>query len=89
MGIPATNPMTEEGIRLGRHLFYDPILSLDSTISCASCHKQEKAFTDGVAFSTGINGLVGKRSSMSLINVGYNWIRGRAHNFMWDGGFAT
>ncbi|MGH1336802.1 MAG: cytochrome-c peroxidase [Aureispira sp.] len=89
MEIPAENPMTAEGIRLGRHLFYDPILSLDSTISCASCHKQEKAFTDGVAFSTGIDGLVGKRSSMSLINVGYNWIRGRQHNFMWDGRFAT
>lgn len=89
MEIPADNPMTEEGIRLGRHLFYDPILSLDSTISCASCHKQEKAFTDGTALSTGIDGLVGKRSSMSLINVGYNWVRSRAHNFMWDGRFAT
>ncbi len=89
MDIPADNPMTEEGIRLGRHLFYDPILSLDSTISCESCHKQDKAFTDGVAFSTGIDGLVGKRSSMSLINVGYNWVRGRQHNFMWDGRFAT
>jgi cytochrome c peroxidase len=89
MEIPADNPMTAEGIRLGRHLFYDPILSLDSTISCESCHKQEKAFTDGTALSTGINGLVGKRSSMSLINVGYNWIKGREHNFMWDGRFAT
>ena len=89
MEIPADNPMTVEGIKLGRHLFYDPILSLDSTISCASCHKQEKAFTDGVALATGIDGLVGRRSSMSLINVGYNWIRGRDHNFMWDGRFET
>jgi cytochrome c peroxidase len=89
MEIPEDNPMTEEGIRLGRHLFYDPILSFDSTVSCASCHQQEKAFTDGKAFSTGINGLTGKRSSMSLINVGYNWVRGRKHNFMWDGRFAT
>ncbi|MGH1336803.1 MAG: cytochrome-c peroxidase [Aureispira sp.] len=89
MEVPANNPMTEEGIRLGRHLFYDPILSLDSTISCSSCHKQEKAFTDGVALSTGIDGLVGTRSSMSLINVGYSWIQGRQHNFMWDGRFVT
>ena len=89
MEIPADNPMTVEGIKLGRHLFYDPILSLDSTLSCASCHKQEKAFTDGVALATGIDGLVGRRSSMSLINVGYNWVRGRAHNLMWDGRFAT
>ena len=89
MEVPATNPMTVEGIELGRHLFYDPILSIDGTISCASCHKIEKAFTDGEAVSMGVNGLVGRRSSMSLINVGYNWIRNRPHNFMWDGRFAT
>lgn len=89
MEVPADNPMTVEGIRLGRHLFYDPILSVDGTISCASCHKIEKAFTDGKAVSEGVNGLVGRRSSMSLINVGYNWVRNRPHNFMWDGRFAT
>src|SRR4030095_5064268 len=43
---PADNPMTIEGIRLGRLLFYDPILSIDSTISCSSCHKQAFSFTD-------------------------------------------
>lgn len=89
MEVPADNPMTVEGVKLGRHLFYDPILSLDSTISCASCHQQEKAFTDGTAFSTGIHGQLSKRSSMSLINVGYNWIQGRDKNFMWDGRFLT
>ena len=45
--LPADNPFTEEGISLGRMLFYDPILSIDSTISCGSCHKQEYAFADG------------------------------------------
>lgn len=89
MEIPANNPMTVEGVRLGRHLFYDPILSADGTISCASCHKIEKAFTDGKAVSKGINGLVGRRSSMSLINVGYTWVRDHPNNFMWDGRFAT
>ena len=48
MEIPPDNPMTEDGVNLGRHLFYDPILSRDSTISCASCHRIEKAFTDGL-----------------------------------------
>jgi cytochrome c peroxidase len=89
MPLPTDNPMTEEGIALGRRLFYDPILSLDSTISCESCHKQNKVFTDGTAFSTGIDGQVGFRSSMSLVNVGYNWVPGRKHNFMWDGRFET
>lgn len=89
MEIPADNPMTVEGIKLGRHLFYDPILSRDSTISCGSCHQIDKAFTDGVQFSKGIDGRLARRNSMSLINVGYSWIKNRKHNFMWDGRFAT
>ncbi len=77
---PSNNPLTVEGIRLGRFLFYDPILSVDSTISCSSCHIQEKSFTDGKSVSEGINNLTGSRSSMSLINIGY------AHNgLFWDG----
>lgn len=89
MEIPADNPMTVQGIKLGRHLFYDPILSLDSTISCSSCHHSDKAFTDGEAFSIGVQGRRAKRNSMSLVNVGYSWIKNREHNFMWDGRFAT
>ncbi|PSR10252.1 MAG: hypothetical protein C7N36_19375, partial [Bacteroidetes bacterium] len=46
MVIPSDNPLTEAGVALGRQLFYDPILSLDSTISCGSCHRPELAFTD-------------------------------------------
>jgi cytochrome c peroxidase len=80
MVIPPDNPMTEAGIELGRFLFYDPILSRDSTVSCASCHHQELAFTDGVAVSVGIDGRLSKRSAMSLVNVGfYN------NGFFWDG----
>lgn len=71
MEIPADNPTTKEGIILGRFLFYDPILSRDSSISCATCHKQELAFTDGLAKSIGIDGRIGKRSAMSLANIGF------------------
>jgi cytochrome c peroxidase len=57
-------------VRLGKHLFYDPILSRDSTVSCATCHHQDKAFTDGLEKSRGIrNRLVG-RNSPTLTNVG-------------------
>lgn len=86
---PADNPITVQGIELGRHLFYDPILSRDSTISCSSCHKIEKAFTDGLAKAVGIDGRIGRRSSMSLINIGYHWVKNRPFNFMWDGRFQS
>ena len=46
MPVAEKNPVTVEGVNLGRHLFYDPILSSDSTMSCASCHHQEFAFSD-------------------------------------------
>ena len=86
---PDDNPITVEGIELGRHLFYDPILSRDSTISCSSCHQLNKAFTDGLSKAEGIEGRLGRRSSMSLINIGYSWIKNRPHNFMWDGKFTS
>lgn len=87
MQIPASNPVTVQGVKLGRYLFYEKILSLDNSISCASCHLQDKAFTDGVPKSIGVGGTIGTRNSMSLINVGYNWRPNNAHNFMWDGKF--
>lgn len=74
------NPRTKAGVQLGRHLFYDPILSLDSTISCSSCHKPEFAFTDGLALSPGVGGTLGTRSSMSLLNVVYS-----TNGLFWDG----
>lgn len=70
--VPAENPMTSRKVELGRHLFYDPRLSLNETQSCASCHRQELAFTDGLANATGSTGVVNRRSSMSLANVAYN-----------------
>jgi cytochrome c peroxidase len=75
------NPMTQRGIELGRVLFYDPILSEDSTISCASCHLQQTNFTHvDHRLSHGIYGRKGTRNSLSIINIAWS------ENFMWDGG---
>ena len=83
MDIPADNPLTEEGVALGRRLFYDSILSGNNTMSCGSCHKQQFAFTDStLQFSIGIDGLPGTRNTMSLANLGYQ------RKFFWDGGAA-
>ncbi len=69
--VPPDNPMTNEKVELGRHLFYDKRLSADNTMSCATCHQQDKAFTDGKRLSKGITGQEAKRSAMSLANVAY------------------
>ncbi len=81
---PGDNIATIDGVELGRYLFYDPILSVDSTVSCATCHKQELYFTDGLALSEGVNGARGTRSSMSLVNVGYF-----DNGLLWDGRAKT
>ncbi len=74
------NMVTNEGVDLGRHLFYDPILSRDSTLSCASCHKQEFAFSDaGNAFSKGNNGMRLSRNTPALFNLAWHGA------FFWDG----
>ncbi|GAB3990181.1 cytochrome c peroxidase [Spirosoma daeguense] len=77
--IPADNPTTQEGVYLGRLLFYEPKLSSSQTIACASCHKQERAFTDGLARSVGVSGKPTQRNSMSLTNL--LWVR----QLFWDG----
>ncbi len=75
------NPLTEEGFQLGRQLFYDPVLSRDNTISCASCHLQQTGFAHvDHELSHGIEGRSGTRNAMALMNLA--WSR----NFMWDGG---
>lgn len=75
------NPLTEEGFQLGRQLFYDPILSKDNTISCASCHLQATGFTHvDHELSHGIEGKIGTRNSLTLQNLAWN------KHFMWDGG---
>ena len=70
-GVPVDNLMTTAKVDLGRHLFYDTRLSVNGTQSCASCHEQALAFTDGLAQAVGATGEVHPRSAMSLANVGY------------------
>jgi cytochrome c peroxidase len=62
---------TPQQIDLGRYLFFDPVLSKDGSVSCASCHQPEKGFSDGLATSTGINNSKLKRTAPSLWNVGF------------------
>lgn len=68
---PKENKVTVEKIKLGRKLFFDPILSEDSTISCSSCHLPEKAYTDGLQKSLGFHGTTSFRNSPTLVNVAY------------------
>ncbi len=82
--VPEDNPLTLDGIDLGRHLFYDPVLSLDSTMSCSSCHLPELHFQDNQATSLGVDGINGNRSSMSLVNVGFSY-----NGLFWDGRVQT
>jgi cytochrome c peroxidase len=82
--VPPDNPMTLEGVQLGRRLFYDPILSDDSTQSCSSCHLPQGSFTDNKAVSKGIDGIEGRRSAMSLLNIAYV-----TTSLFWDGRVKT
>ncbi|MEZ4892645.1 MAG: cytochrome c peroxidase [Saprospiraceae bacterium] len=76
---PPNNPTTDAGATLGRVLFYDKKLSVNNTIACASCHKQEFAFSDTSLVSTGVNGVTG-RHAMRLINPRFSVER----RFFWD-----
>jgi cytochrome c peroxidase len=77
--IPPDNPPTVETIALGRKLFYDPRLSVDYTVSCASCHSPALAFSDGKQLPEGVRRQKGRRNAPSLLNAAY---RGA---FFWDG----
>jgi cytochrome c peroxidase len=81
--LSADNPLTVEKVELGKLLFFDPRLSRDNTISCASCHKPELAWTDGTKVSMGINNQLSSRNSMTVINRLY----GRAQ--LWHGKMPT
>lgn len=79
INVPDDNPTTRQGVYLGRALFYETRLSANNALSCGSCHKQELAFTDGLSFSKGVDGVATPRNSMSLANL--LWTR----KFFWDG----
>ncbi|MBL8553933.1 MAG: di-heme enzyme [Phenylobacterium sp.] len=69
--VPADNPMSAAKVELGRRLFYDADLSVDGTISCATCHEQRHGFTDTNRTRPGVHGVPGRRNIMSLAGVGY------------------
>lgn len=79
MPVPADNPLTKQGIALGRRLFYDPILSANNTQSCGSCHEPSLAFSDDRRFSIGIDLIEGNRNAPVIINAA--WLR----SAFWDG----
>ncbi|MEL7118144.1 MAG: cytochrome c peroxidase [Bacteroidota bacterium] len=80
MEVPPTNPISKAGIELGRKLFYDPVLSIDSSKSCASCHQQELAFATNERIDPGAEDTFGNRNSPTLANVGFLY-----KGLFWDG----
>jgi cytochrome c peroxidase len=79
--ITANNPLTQEGIALGKKLFFEKLLSGDNSQSCASCHNPQNAFSDSQQFSIGIDGKKGFRNAMPLFNLAWNF----DELFNWDG----
>ena len=79
MNIPADNPMTVEGVELGRFLFYEKRLSGNDQMSCGTCHTPYTSFSDSAKYSTGIDGIKGNRNAIALINLGWDSF------FFWDG----
>lgn len=83
MDIPANNPLTVEGVNLGRYLFWEKKLSGNNTMSCGTCHMPEHGFSDSARYSTGIFGDLGNRQAMPLINMGWS------PTYFWDGRSVT
>ena len=75
----SANPVTNEGVALGRKLFFDPLLSSDNTISCSSCHLPENSFSEPSTVTPGVGGALGNRNAMTLVNLA--WYKA----FQWDG----
>ncbi len=76
---PKDNATSPEKVELGKQLYFDPRLSIDNTISCASCHDPAKGWSNGEAFATGVDGQKGGRSAPTVINTAYNMFQ------FWDG----
>jgi cytochrome c peroxidase len=77
--VPADNPMTPEKVELGKQLYFDPRLSCDETVSCASCHDPKKGWSNGTPFATGVRNQIGGRSAPTIINAAYSELQ------FWDG----
>ncbi len=80
---PADNPMSPEKVALGAQLYFDPRLSRDDTVSCASCHDPAKGWSNGEAVATGVDGKKGGRSSPTVINTTFQSFQ------FWDGRAGT
>ena len=78
--LPDDNPLTQEGVKLGKMLFYEKRLSKGNIQSCASCHNQTEAFSDTLQFSIGVEELPGKRQAMAIFNMPWH-----INRFFWDG----
>jgi cytochrome c peroxidase len=81
--VPGDNPLTEAKVKLGRRLFFDPILSADGTVACATCHSPAHGFAGSERFPAGVGGKRNRRNAPTLFNRAY----GKA--FFWDGREAT
>ncbi|HEY2361799.1 MAG TPA: cytochrome-c peroxidase, partial [Candidatus Angelobacter sp.] len=81
--VPADNPQSADKVELGKKLFFDTRLSLDSASSCATCHSPEKAFADGLSRAKGFKGVTLPRNSPTVLNAAYNSAQ------FWDGRAAT
>jgi len=77
--VPASNPLTKGKYELGRQLYFDPRVSLDGSVSCATCHNPDKGWTDGLSVSTGIDSLRGNRNAPTVTNTAYG------KSMFWDG----
>ena len=77
--VPEANPLTKAKVELGKQLYFEPRISLDSTVSCATCHNPEKGWTDNLTTSIGINGQVGGRNAPTVLNTAYG------KTMFWDG----
>jgi cytochrome c peroxidase len=81
--IPPASPLTPATVALGQKLFFEPLLSSDGTVACATCHDPTRAFTDGRPVSVGVHGRVGQRNAPTVLNALYNKTQ------FWDGRVST
>jgi len=82
--LPEDNPLTVEGVKLGKMLFFEKMLSRDNSQACADCHQQEDGFSDRRQFSIGVEGLPGHRQAMPIFNLAWH-----SNEFFWDGRAQT
>ena len=81
--IPNDNPVTQAKVELGQKLYFDPRLSVDDTVSCATCHAPDKGFSDGLKTSKGVGGKTGERNAPTVLNAAYY------EQQFWDGRAET